>query len=277
MVIVDGELYNRQDALGTLAALAPWWEQLAEGRVLPNEFTRLVDAQAAVLASFLDDRAGRGDASVAPSDASAGGDLAALWPLSAAVHDAVRTDGRGEDVVLPPSLRLLRAGGEVLRAAGSLPSTAAGMVAQLNVSDGGVPKRPADQVMIDAAGVAGDGQRSRKHHGRPWQALCLWSTEVIDTFAAAAHPLHYGAAGENVTIRGLDWPNVRAGVRLRIGEALAECTLFALPCRFNAQWFIGRDFNLMHHERGPVSRIYARVLEPGAVRVGDAVVLEPTC
>ena len=276
MVIVDGERYNRQDALGTLAALAPWWEQLAEGRVLPTELTRLVDAQAAVFASFLDDRAGRAGASAAPSDAIAGGDLAALWPLSAAVHDAVRTDGHGEDIVLPPSLRLLRAGGEVLRAAGSLPSTATGTVAQLNVSDGGVPKRPTKEVTIDAGGVAGDRQRSRKHHGRPWQALCLWSTEVIDAFAAAGHPLHYGAAGENVTIRGLDWATVRAGVRLRIGEALAECSLFALPCRFNAEWFVGRDFNLMHHHRGPVSRIYARVLEPGAVRAGDAVILEPS-
>jgi MOSC domain-containing protein YiiM len=277
MVIVDGERYNHEDALGTLAALAPWWEQLASRRVLTNEFDRLVDAQVAVFASFLDDRAGRrADANASPSDAAAGGDLAALGPLAAAVHDAVRADGRGEDLVLPPSLRLLRAGGEVLRAAGSLPPAATGNVAQLNVSDGGVPKRPVEQVTIDAGGATGDRQRVRKHHGRPWQALCLWSTEVIDAFAAAGHPLHYGAAGENVTIRGLDWSTVRAGVRLRIGEALAECSLFALPCRFNAQWFLGRDFSLMHHDRGPVSRVYARVLDPGVVCAGDAVVLEPS-
>ena len=31
----------------------------------------------------------------------------------------------------------------------------------------------------------------------------------------------------------------------------------------------------MHHERGPVSRIYARVLEPGEISVGDDAVLEP--
>jgi MOSC domain-containing protein YiiM len=32
---------------------------------------------------------------------------------------------------------------------------------------------------------------------------------------------------------------------------------------------------VMHHDRGPVSRVYATVLEPGTVRVGDAAILEP--
>ena len=40
-------------------------------------------------------------------------------------------------------------------------------------------------------------------------------------------------------------------------------------------WFAGGDFEAMHHERGPVSRVYATVLTPGSVAVGDAVVLEP--
>jgi hypothetical protein len=31
----------------------------------------------------------------------------------------------------------------------------------------------------------------------------------------------------------------------------------------------------MHHERGPVSRVYATVLQPGVIAVGDAAVLEP--
>ena len=56
---------------------------------------------------------------------------------------------------------------------------------------------------------------------------------------------------------------------------MLETTPFTLPCAKNAGWFADRDFNHMHHERGPVSRIYASVLEPGAVAVGDAAVLEP--
>ena len=38
--------------------------------------------------------------------------------------------------------------------------------------------------MVDAAGIVGDRQGNRQHHGRPWQALCLFSIYVIDDLAA---------------------------------------------------------------------------------------------
>jgi len=84
-----------------------------------------------------------------------------------------------------------------------------------------------------------------------------------------------GRAGENITIRGLPWNEVRAGVRLQIGTVLCEVSCYALPCNSNKPWFLDGNFNLMHHERGPVSRVYATVLRPGVIAVGDAAVLEP--
>ena len=91
----------------------------------------------------------------------------------------------------------------------------------------------------------------------------------------AGHPLEPGRAGENITITGLQWADVRAGVRLRVGEVLCEVSAYTLPCTTNRRWFINGDFNVMHHERGPVSRVYATVLEPGRIGTGDAAVLEP--
>ena len=164
------------------------------------------------------------------------------------------------------------AAGPAYRAAGGLPS-GEGVVVQLNRSDGGVPKLRVDSVEVGWRGVAGDRQRSRQHHGRPWQALCIWSGEVIDAFAAAGHPIAAGSAGENVTVRGLDWADVRPGTRLRMGTVLCEISAWALPCKHNARWFADGDFNRMHHERGPVSRAYATVLEPGGIRTGDPAVL----
>ena len=76
-------------------------------------------------------------------------------------------------------------------------------------------------------------------------------------------------------MRGLPWTEVRSGVRLAVGPVLLEASLFSLPCTKNAQWFLDGDFQRIHHERGPVSRIYATVLEPGAIATGDVVVLEP--
>jgi MOSC domain-containing protein YiiM len=169
----------------------------------------------------------------------------------------------------------LEAAGPALRAAGQLPATATGTVAALHRSDGGVPKLPVDRVEVGWRGVEGDRQATRKHHGRPWQALCLWADEVIDAFAAAGHPIARGLAGENVTLRGLAWADVRPGIRLRLGTVLCEVSAFALPCSKNAAWFTGGRFDVMHHRHGPVSRAYATVIEPGVIAVGDAAILEP--
>jgi MOSC domain-containing protein YiiM len=165
--------------------------------------------------------------------------------------------------------------GPALRAAGQLPARTVGSVAQLNVSSGGLPKLPVSRADVSWRGVEGDRQATRVHHGRPWQALCLWSTEVIDQFRAEGHPIAPGLAGENITLTGLPWSEMRPGVRLRIGSVLCEVSLYALPCFQNKAWFLDGDFELMHHERGPVSRVYATVLEPGVVATGDDAVLEP--
>lgn len=167
------------------------------------------------------------------------------------------------------------AAGPAMRAAGELPPTTTGIVTQLSVSPGGLAKLAVENAAVSWSGMAGDRQATRLHHGRPWQALCLWSAEVIEAFAAQGHPLAPGSAGENVTIRGLPWDEVRAGVRLRIGTVLCEVSSYALPCKSNKPFFRNGDFRVMHHERGPVSRVYATVLEPGLVNHGDAAVLEP--
>jgi MOSC domain-containing protein YiiM len=167
------------------------------------------------------------------------------------------------------------AAGPTLRAAGELPTSTTGLVTQLSVSRGGLPKLAVGSGDVSWGGMAGDRQATRLHHGRPWQALCLWSAEVIDAFAAEGHPLAPGSAGENITVRGLPWEEVRSGVRLRIGTVLCEVSCYALPCATNKPFFINGDFRVMHHERGPVSRVYATVLEPGVVTTGDDAILEP--
>ncbi|MDO8390777.1 MAG: MOSC domain-containing protein [Actinomycetota bacterium] len=176
---------------------------------------------------------------------------------------------------LPAVWHAWRAAGEAMRAAGQLPTRTEGTVTALHTSGGGLPKLPIEQAEITWAGVAGDRQGNRTHHGRPWQALCIWSDEVIDAFRAQGHPIAPGLAGENITVRGLPWAEVRPGVRLQLGEVLCEVSAYAVPCTHNRRWFTDGDFMVMHHDRGPVSRVYATVLQPGSVAAGDAAVLEP--
>jgi MOSC domain-containing protein YiiM len=169
----------------------------------------------------------------------------------------------------------LRAAGDALRRAGAYGTAVRGNVAQLNTSGGGVPKLPVDHLDVGFGGVNGDVQATRHHHGRPWQALCLWSAEVIDGFARVGHPIGYGSAGENITVTGVDWARMRPGVAVEVGTVRCDVVAFALPCAQNAQWFRGGDFNLMHHRNGPVARVYALVTTPGTIAAGDNVVVMP--
>lgn len=144
---------------------------------------------------------------------------------------------------------------------------------QISVSNGGVPKRAVPEAAITRSGVSGDRQRNRSVHGGPDRAVCLYSLERLDALRAEGHPIEPGAAGENLTIAGLDWAAVSIGDRLRIGGTLEiEVTSYTTPCRYNACWFVDGDFSRLAQERHPGwSRLYARVLREGVVRTGDRV------
>ena len=155
--------------------------------------------------------------------------------------------------------------------------TQMGSVSRLSSSGGGVPKTAIDEAVVGVRGVDGDVQNARVHHGRPWQALCLWSQEVIDAFAADGHPLAAGLAGENVTISGLDWASMRGGTIIDIGAVRCQLSSPSAPCGKNADWFLDGDFSLMSHDLHPgKSRWYASVLTPGTLSTGDPVVVNPT-
>ncbi|MDQ1424261.1 MAG: hypothetical protein QOD72_1759 [Acidimicrobiaceae bacterium] len=269
VIEVDGRRYTHDDVLGTLRALGPWWRQLADRRPLAP-IAAAATEQVRALQYVL------GETGAAGCDVLA--DIDRLGATAAVAFDRPRWHPAHEEAaarLLGTSLTALHDAGAALRVTGSLPATARGTVAGLFTSGGGVPKHAVASVTVDRNGVVGDRQRTRRHHGRPWQALCVWSNEVVDTLRAEGHPIHRGAAGENVSISGIEWPDVRSGVRLRIGTAVAEISVFALPCKQNAQWFIDRRFDRMHHDRGPVSRAYATVLDAGEATLGDEVVLEP--
>ena len=147
-----------------------------------------------------------------------------------------------------------------------------GVVERVNASDGGVPKLPTEGGPVGHRGLAGDRQQNRKHHGRPFQALCLWSSEVLAELAGDGHPIGPGSAGENLTLSGIDWRSLRPGTRVRLGSVLAELSFPAVPCANQTQWFSDGDFGRIAYERNPQwVRWYAWVREPGEVRPGDAV------
>jgi len=163
-----------------------------------------------------------------------------------------------------------------LAAVGVATPRGTGLVERVNTSAGGVPKNPVAHGRVDRRGLDGDRQADRKHHGRPFQALCLWSADVIEALARDGHPIAAGCAGENLTLRGLDWRSLRPGSRLRIGSALVELSFPAVPCKKQTRWFADGDFKRIAYEVNPQwVRWYGWVREPGDVTPGDAVVVQP--
>jgi MOSC domain-containing protein YiiM len=148
-----------------------------------------------------------------------------------------------------------------------------GRIFQLSVSNGGVPKLAVREAVLTPAGLEGDRQRDRRYHGGPERALCLYALERVLELQAEGHSIFPGSVGENLTLVGLDWSRLAPGARLALGEeALVEVASYTSPCKNIAASFIDGDFKRISQKLRPGhSRLYARVLRPGRLVVGDRV------
>jgi len=152
----------------------------------------------------------------------------------------------------------------------------AGLLHSINVSNGGVPKRPRESAAVARGGVEGDRQRDLEHHGGPERAVSLYSLELIEALRSEGHPITAGAIGENLTIGGVDWPAMTPGRRLQVGEVSLELTSYAAPCNNIARAFSdARVARVSQKVHAGWSRLYARVLKEGRLRVGDPVRILP--
>jgi len=159
-----------------------------------------------------------------------------------------------------------------------------GVIVQVSVSTGGLPKKAIPQALITPLGLEGDFHTHPEIHGGPRKAVLLASAEIIDELASRGYPLFLGALGENLSTRGIDFRRIRIGDRLRAGEALLEITKPRGPCSaldvygpsIKADIFDARVQALdSTSPRWGMSGWYASVLEPGPVRPGDNIALVP--
>lgn len=154
-----------------------------------------------------------------------------------------------------------------------------GTVLQINVSQGGIPKREIPSGELTPAGVTGDAWRYR-FHGGPKQAVLLITLEGMQELVAQGFPLYPGALGENLTTRGLDRRALRFGQRLRVGTATIELTKMRQPCATLDVYGPGiqaamYDARVVKGDPASplwgLSGFYASVVELGTVRPGDTI------
>ena len=273
---VEVSHYDLGDAAGTIRGV-PWrWRWITEGLDdLPGGVLVAMDAIADVLHS-------------------AGGEGEHLVPLCETVqerlgllageHGARRklVDVLGENHPLTIATeecdRMLSVAGRAV--ASEVAEAGTGRLCGVHVSGGGAPKAAVDSARVGPRGLEGDSQATRKHHGRPFQAVSLYSMEVIDALRSEGHPVEPGSLGENLTVEGIDWVGLRPGVRLAVGDdadpVVLEVSSWAPPCKNIAGSFSERRFDRVDHDKHPGwSRAYAWPLSGGTLATGDPVRVLP--
>lgn len=158
-----------------------------------------------------------------------------------------------------------------------------GTILQVNVSGGGLPKRPIAAGFLGELGLEGDRHKHSAIHGGPLKAVLVIAAETVDALKQRGYPLFYGALGENLTIRGIPIRELRIGDHLRAGAAWIEITSPRGPC---SQLDVYGDvlkreiYDARVQSRDPasprwgMSGLYARVLAPGPVAPGDIITVE---
>lgn len=157
-----------------------------------------------------------------------------------------------------------------------------GLIVQINVSQGGVPKRPIPEAVVTPLGIQGDVHAHPRIHGGPRKALLIVCAEAIDELRADGYPVFPGALGENLTVHGINRQQLRSGQRYRAGEVWFELTSVRSPCStldvygpsikdavYDKQVKAGDATSPKWARAG----FYAAVTRPGVLRPGDQVML----
>lgn len=131
-------------------------------------------------------------------------------------------------------------------------------------------------VALGQQGLAGDRQGDPRYHGGAEKAVHHYPAGHYATLAERWPQLDWagpGTLGENLSSTGLDESTVHIGDIYRIGTALLQVSQPRTPC-----WKINHRLDvegasLFVAEQG-ITGWYYRVLEPGLLAAGDAIILE---
>ena len=114
-------------------------------------------------------------------------------------------------------------------------------------------------------GIEGDA------HGGSWhRQVSLLSADKIAAFNARGANVQPGAFGENLVVEGFDFRALPVGTLLRCGDVLLEMTQIGKECHSHCEIFKRMGECIM-----PTQGVFARVLEPGEIRVGDEMEIQP--
>ncbi|OBK71929.1 MOSC domain-containing protein [Mycobacterium sp. 1274761.0] len=126
------------------------------------------------------------------------------------------------------------------------------------------------------SGLVGDTIGNPKLHGGDDQAVYAYAREDLDEWETRLdRPLINGMFGENLTTTGIDVTGARIGERWRVGDdgLVLEVSAPRTPCRTFSAFLQLRNWIKTFTDAGKPGA-YFRVISPGTVRAGDAIIVD---
>ena len=114
-------------------------------------------------------------------------------------------------------------------------------------------------------GIDGDA-----HAGKWHRQISLLSADKIEAFNKRGANVIPGAFGENLVVEGFDFRALPVGTLLRCNDVLLEMTQIGKECHTHCEIYKKMGDCIM-----PREGVFARVLEPGTISVGDEMVIVP--
>lgn len=99
--------------------------------------------------------------------------------------------------------------------------------------------------------------------------MSLLSADKIETFNKRGANVIPGAFGENLVVEGFDFRALPVGTLLRCGDVLLEMTQIGKECHSHCEIYKKMGECIM-----PREGVFARVIEPGSISVGDEMSIE---
>lgn len=99
--------------------------------------------------------------------------------------------------------------------------------------------------------------------------MSLLSADKIEAFNKRGANVIPGAFGENLVVEGFDFRALPVGTLLRCGDVLLEMTQIGKECHSHCEIYKKMGECIM-----PREGVFARVIEPGSISVGDEMSIE---
>lgn len=139
----------------------------------------------------------------------------------------------------------------------------------------GIYKLPTPEaVQINPLGMQDDVICDTRNHGGPDQAVYVYGLPDYDWWAAElGRELVPGTFGENLTISDLESASFSIGDRLHFATVILEVSAPRIPCGTLATRMGDPKF-VKRYRQAVRPGLYCRVIQPGLIRVGEAVRVE---